>query len=67
MKDIQIFRGYPYTNQLEGEWGVSYIYQYQRSASGGGLKPDALACSKVTGSTLIETFVPSSDKGVLHT
>jgi hypothetical protein len=54
MNDIEIFRGQE-TTPLDFTCGYRFEYDYQPNKSAGGLKPAALACASVTGSTLSET------------
>ena len=48
--DIQIFRSFK-NFPFDESAGYVYTYAYQNPVPGGGLKPAALACSKVTGKT----------------
>jgi hypothetical protein len=56
--EIQIFRGCDPTEPLDFSKGFHFTYDYcgpQSVAPSGGLNPDALASSKVTGNTVILT------------
>jgi hypothetical protein len=57
-KDIQVFRGFK-SASFDFSAGYFYTYNYQGPMPGGGLKPAALACAKVTGNTLSNIFVSS--------
>jgi hypothetical protein len=51
--DIRIFRGFESTD-IDWFAAIIYVYEYQ-TEPGGGLKPAALASSKVTGNTFTLT------------
>jgi hypothetical protein len=51
--DIRIFRGFESTD-IDWSAAINYLCEYQ-TEPGGGLKPAALACSSVTGSTFTLT------------
>lgn len=57
---INVFREYE-TAPLDWSAGRHYEFQFHSVTPGGGLNPAALACSKVTGKTFREIFVPSTD------